>query len=214
MNKGVAPSVMALLVVFGLIAAGTTGYFLLQVIKPPKPPVKLTGELEDTFLPTEGWFAPELTEYVDANITDNILNKNYQAGIYRTDVALNDTANPYIAGRKMEHSVALEVDGPVKAEIEGYLADGVENVSLKKFEIYTHGDEPSKISELTVEDQSEVEEVVSLPRSGEYVFYIINEPQSGVNMATGDDLMKVDIDLQNTEPGVDVDEGHFLIESS
>jgi len=290
----ISPLVLSLVgLAIGSILALLLAYFLYIAVKPP--PLKYTGELENAFLPTKGWFSPDLTTHIACSITNDILGKDYQSCIFRTSPSLNSSSgNRFVVGKEFEISVALEVDGPVNLGIEGEV---VNNASMLTFEVYTHEDEPKFLGKILVEERKEFESSVVLPEEGEYVLYAIIKPYpttfsvvneilidpltsvpssgitygsqvvpnsetvtwvnetsgatrdlspaeytidyvtgritvtnatlevgadihvevdyqwEGIHATAGDDVIRIDLELINPEAGVDVDEGHILIES-
>jgi len=219
MVKGeVSPLVVAFLAILTMIALGAVAYILWLAVKPPVPVIKYIGELEDVFLPTEAWFASELTEYIDCNITDDILGKDYASCVFRTGKAWNGTADPAVEYKDWEFSLVLEVSDAVQGEIEAYLVNedtgqAKDDAMIRKAEIWTHEEEPTKIATLPIEELWSVDTTFTLPEGGEYVLYfIVKTKDIDPDFITGDNIMKIDIDL--TAEAGDVDEGHILIESA
>jgi len=220
--KGISGAMLAFIFIFALLGIAFVGIALYQITRPAPVVVEYTGELEDAFLATEGNFVSDFTEQVDCNITDDILGKNYASCVYRTRIGWNATAYPYVDSKDWEFPIVIEVSGPVKMDFNAYLVNedtgqAKDDAYLRSIKVYTHEDDPKLVSDLTseIEDQDEIDTTIELPESGEYVFDILLHTGTiSPDFATGDNILKIDIDLRDTESGVDVDEGHILVESA
>jgi len=195
MKKGIAPLTLALLILVFLAMFAILGYLFYLVVVPPPVVVAYTGEFDDLFLPTKGWFSTELS--VD---TVKIYDENITATLDTTRT-LNVTASPDLIGDELEWSWVIEVDGPVKISLEGELVAAVEDkLHLVSFEVWTHEDVPTLITSIPIEDMKEVDAIYVIGTAGEYAHVLTAKPRSGLNLAAGDDIIVFTYELMDRAP--------------
>jgi len=216
--KGLAPSVTALIIILFVIAAvaGTAGYFMLAAVR-PSVPIPYDGEFKEGFIPTEGNFLMDFTEYADCNVTDDYLGTSDYAGcIYRSNVVINDTDKGN--STDLFYALAVDIDGPVQdLAVEADLQDTgtckpSDDITIVWAQMWTHEDTPVKIADLTISDSNKIDGNTGPIRTkGEYVLYTkMRLGAISPNCVTGDDLMKIQLDLTTTG---DVDAARILLES-
>ena len=227
--KGLTSAQLAVLVILGITVIASIFAVAWVSLKPAAvvAPTEFEGEFDDVFLATKGPFYSDFTEYVDCNITNDVIGNNWNNCIYRTSVALNATADSAVSSRDFVLSLALDIDGDVgpdtKIEVDtgaGSRSTGeASDITLTTVELWTHEDEPEKIADLTnyIEDQEDVdvklEDVgISYLEGDEYVLKVIWHTKTiSPDWTTGDDIARITIDLDTDG---DVDKAQILVESS
>lgn len=209
--KGISNAVLVVALLVVMIVGILSAFAVYLAIKPVAiPTVTYDGEFDDAFLATKAWFYSDFTEGVDCNITSDVLGgSGYTACIYDTATAWNATLSSAVNSKDWEFDLVLDIDGPVKSmEFDCNLQNtgtgqAADDAIISTAELWTYEDEPTKVEDLTIDDQTAIDHQTAPLAAGEYVMHVVLHSKTiSPDFADGDDVLRCEVDL-DTEGDVD-----------
>jgi len=213
----ISGALLAVLLIAVGAATVTIGYAISLAVTPIVA-IEYNGEFStDAQLATEGPWGTSFAETYDCNVTDDILgNPAFTGCVYETSTRLT-TQN----FTKLVFPFQIEIDdGPIQGgEIDGDLQNtgtlqAKDDIYIDKVEIWTHADEPRRVSDLTnyIEDAGQsIDATFGTLQAEEYVLLVELQTKAILpEGADGDDILKLTIDLV-TEG--EADKAYVLLEN-